>query len=67
MREGETPPLPVLPKVNVCIGEPDTVVQKLTPPDAVSEGPKLEAVTESVEDTHALTLTKPLVPVMTGE
>ncbi len=67
MRENETTPLPVLPKVNVCIGELDTVAQKLTPPDAVPEGPKLEAVTEGVEDTHALTLTKPLVPVMTAE
>ena len=27
MRENETTPLPVLPKVNVCIGELDTVAQ----------------------------------------
>ena len=57
----------MLPKVNVCMGELDTVEQVLTLPDAVPEGPKLEAVTEGVEDTHALTLTKPLVPVMVDE
>ena len=49
------------------MGELDTVEQVLTLPDAVPEGPKLEAVTEGVEDTHALTLTKPLVPVMVDE
>ena len=67
-REGDTPSLPVLTNVSVCCtGELDTVEQVLASPVTVPEGLKLEAVTEGVEDAHALTLTQLLVPVLTAE